>query len=147
MLAWRLHKSGVLQDFDAYPMVRAGAKFLIDHGPATEQERWEENSGFSPSTLASNIAALICAACFARERGEDATADYLEAYADFLESHIEQWTVTNQGFLVPGITRHYIRITPADPNDDYPNEDPDAVMVTIKNQRPGSPTQFRAAEI
>jgi len=147
MLAWRLHKVGALLDFDPYPMVRAGAKYLLRHGPATEQERWEENSGFSPSTLASNIAALVCAACFARERGDEGTAQYLEDYADFLESHIEKWTVTNQGFLVPGIRRHYVRITPADPNDDHPNEDPDRLMVTIKNHPPGAPNQFRTAEI
>ena len=50
------------------------AGYLIRNGPATPQERWEENSGYSPSTLAANIAALICAACFARERGDEATA-------------------------------------------------------------------------
>ncbi len=147
MLAWRLHKAGALLDFDPYPMVRAGAYFLIRHGPATEQERWEENSGFSPSTLASNIAALVCAACFARERGDTATARYLEEYADFLESHIEAWTVTSKGFLVPGIRRHYIRITPANANDPHPNEDPDRLPVTIHNRPPGSQTDFPAAEI
>jgi glucoamylase len=147
MLAWRLHKSGALRDFDPYPMVRAGARYLIRHGPATEQERWEENSGFSPSTLASNIAALVCAACFARERSDEATAQYLEAYADFLESHVEAWTVTTHGFLVPGIHRHYIRITPADPNDPQPNEDPDRFPVTIRNRPPGSQADFPTAEI
>ena len=40
------------------------------------------------------------------------TARFLEEYADFLESHIESWTVTNEGFLVPGIKRHYVRINP-----------------------------------
>src|SRR5208282_387345 len=147
MLAWRLHKTGALLDFDSYPMVQAGAKFLIRHGPATEQERWEENSGFSPSTLASNIAALICAACFAEERGDAVTARYLQEYADFLESHVETWTVTNRGFLVPGIHRHYVRITTADANDPHPNEDPDREVVTIHNRPPGTQTQFPAAEI
>ncbi|HEY2484294.1 MAG TPA: glycoside hydrolase family 15 protein [Candidatus Binataceae bacterium] len=147
MLAWRLHKAGALLDFDPYPMVRAGAKYLIHQGPATQQERWEENSGFSPSTLASNIAALVCGACYARERHDELTARYLEEYADFLESHVEQWTVTNQGFLVPGIQRHYVRITPADANDDHPNEDPDRFPVEIRNRPPGTPRQFRTAEI
>ena len=147
MLAWRLHKIGALLDFDSYPMVRAGARFLIRHGPATEQERWEENSGFSPSTLASNIAALTCAACFASERGDAATARYLQEYADFLESHVETWTVTNRGVLVPGIRRHYVRITTANANDPRPNEDPDRELVTIHNRPPGTQTQFPAAEI
>src|SRR5262249_9845935 len=65
----------------------------------------------------------------------------------FLESHVEQWTVTHQGFLVPGIRRHYVRITPANPNDDHPNEVPDRVPVEIRNRPPGTPTRFRAAEI
>src|SRR5256884_5879361 len=75
--------------------------------PVTEQERWEEASGYSPSTLASNIAALIGAAWFARERGDEAVATMLEEYADFLECHIEAWTVTTEGALVPGVQRHY----------------------------------------
>ena len=70
LLAWRLHQAKALQDFDPYPMVLKAAGYLIDHGPVTPQERWEENSGYSPSTLAAHIAALICAAAFARERGQ-----------------------------------------------------------------------------
>src|SRR5579875_2531752 len=93
------------------------ARYLILNGPVTPQERWEENSGFSPSTLASNIAALICAAAFARDRDDEATAGFLEDYADFLETHVERWTVTNHGFLIPGIHRHYVRINPVDPSD------------------------------
>ena len=103
LLAWRLHQAEALQDFDPYPMVLKAAGYLIHHGPVTPQERWEENSGYSPSTLAVHIAALICAAAFARERGQQATAQYLEEYADFLESHLEPWTVTTEGTLVPGI--------------------------------------------
>ena len=147
MLAWRLHKAHALGSFDPYPMVCAGAHYLLRHGPATQQERWEENSGFSPSTLASNIAALVCAACFARERGDQTMAQFLDEYADFLESHIEAWTVTNRGFLVPGIRRHYVRITSANAESPYPNEDPDHLPVHIQNQPPGMPSDFPGAEI
>ena len=98
MLAWRLvHAGTTLGAFDPYPMVLAAARYLISEGPVTPQERWEENSGYSPSTLASNIAALVCAAELARERGDPATARFLLDYADFLECHIERWTVTKQG--------------------------------------------------
>ena len=78
LLAWRLSRENALQDFDPYPMVLRAAAYLVRHGPVTPQERWEEVSGYSPSTLASNIAALICAACLARERGDEPTAKYLE---------------------------------------------------------------------
>jgi glucoamylase len=122
-LAWRLHKARALQDFDPYPMVRMAARYLVVHGPATPQERWEENSGYSPSTLAGNIAALVCAAAFARERGDLGTASFLEDYADFLDSHVEAWTVTKAGTLVPGIARHYVRINPCDMSASAPDED------------------------
>ena len=58
------------------------------------------------------IVALVCAAEFFADRGDDATAAFVRDYADFLESHIEQWTVTTEGTLVPGITQHYIRVNP-----------------------------------
>src|SRR5262249_23548999 len=91
ILAWRLREAKALRDFDPYPMVLGAARYLIEQGPVTPQERWEENSGYSPSTLASNIAGLICAADFARERGHEATAAFLERHADFLACHVEPW--------------------------------------------------------
>lgn len=147
LLAWRLAKLDALLDVDPLPLVLRGAAFLIRRGPVTPQERWEENSGLSPSTLASNIAALICAAELVRDRGDEATAGFLETYADFLESHIEAWTVTTEGTLVPGIPRHYIRITPADPSSPAPNENPNAGFVAINNRPPGTQVHFRGHEI
>jgi glucoamylase len=148
MLAWRLVRAGAeMGGFDPYPMVMEAAQYLIREGPVTPQERWEENCGYSPSTLASNVAALICAACLAQERGDAATAEFLREYADFLESHIERWTVTRHGFLVPGITRHYVRINPEEPGREVPIEDPDQGMVLIRNRPPNTPYLFAAAEI
>ncbi len=147
LLAWRLRREGALRDFDPYPMVLQAASYMIRHGPATEQERWEEAGGYSPSTLASNIAALISAACFARERGEAATAQFLEEYADFLECHIEAWTVTTEGTLVPGINRHFIRIHPVDVKDPCPDEDPNHGVLPIPNRPPGAQREFPAKEI
>jgi glucoamylase len=147
MLAWRLNKMGALADFDPYPMVKAAATFLIEHGSVTPQERWEENSGYSPSTLASNIAALVCAAAFAYERGDVLLADLFGEFADFIEAHLEAWTVTRQGVIVPGISRHFIRINPADPANPAPNEDPDEGTLSIRNRAPGERTDFPAAAI
>ncbi|MDH3786197.1 MAG: glycoside hydrolase family 15 protein, partial [Acidobacteriota bacterium] len=147
LLAWKLHRQGALADYDPYPMVRDAAGYLVRHGPATQQERWEENSGYSPSTLAVNIAALVCAALFARERGEHETSQYLLDYADFLECHVEQWTVTQQGTLHPDVPRHYIRIHPADLADPVPNENPEYGELVIKNRMPGERYRFPAREI
>jgi glucoamylase len=123
------------------------ARDLVERSPVTPQERWEECAGYSPSTLAACIAGLVCAAQFARQRDDGDTASFLEEYADFLESHVEGWTVTTRGSLVPGITRHYIRILPADPDDPRPPEDPDTRTVTIANAEPGGQCQFQAKEI
>ncbi len=147
ILAWRLWKAGALGDFDPYPMVKAAAGFLVRMGPATQQERWEEDSGYSPSTLAACIAGLACAADFARDRGEPDTATFIEEYADFLESHVEAWTVTTEGTLVKGIPRHYIRICPSDINNPVPEEDPNHGEVVINNRPPGEPWLFPAKEI
>ena len=133
LLALRLSQQKALQDFDPYPMVLKAASYLLRHGPVTQQERWEEASGYSPSTLASNIAALIGAAYFCRQRGDNAAAEFLEQYSDFLESHVEAWTVTTDGTLVPGIRRHYIRILPDDVDNPNPAEDPNSGILKIAN--------------
>ncbi|GAB5518126.1 MAG: glucan 1,4-alpha-glucosidase [Rhodothermales bacterium] len=147
MLAWRLHDADLLRRFDPYPMVMKAARYLIANGPITQQERWEENSGYSPSTLASMIAALTCAAAFARERGNDDKADFIQDYADFLEAHVEAWTVTTEGTLVEGITEHYIRVTPSPDDGKDPQEDPNSGTVTIANREPGSQVHFPAKEV
>jgi glucoamylase len=147
MLAWRLHEANGLQDFDPYPMVLRSAGYLVRQGPATPQERWEENSGYSPSTLAANIAALTCAACFAELRGDQRTAQFLQEYADFLECHIEPWTVTTQGALAPDCPRYFIRIHPVDPQNPEPNEDPNHGILPVRNRPPGKPWEFPAKDI
>jgi glucoamylase len=147
LLAWRLHRLRALQEFDPYAMVLRAAAYLIRQGPATPQERWEEVSGYSPSTLAVNIAALVCTAHFAHERGDEQTAAFIREYADFLECHIEPWTVTTQGTLVAGIRRHYIRIHPVSVDDREPDEDPNGGILRIANQPPDQPVDFPANEI
>lgn len=147
LLAWRLQRKGGLGNFDPYPMVMRAASYLILHGPATQQERWEEIGGYSPSTIASNIAALVCAASFAREQGDGATAIFLEEYADFLERHVEAWMVTTEGTLVPGISRHYIRIHPVDVGNPCPVEDPNRGVLALANRPPGSRWRFPGKEI
>jgi len=147
MLAWRLYKANALRDFDPYPMMMRGAGYLIRQGPITQQERWEEASGYSPSTIAANIAALICAADFARARGDKPTAQYLEDYSDFLESHLEEWTVTTEGTLVSGIKKHYIRICPVDINDPEPEANPNDATLVVANHQPADQTRFPAKEI
>jgi glucoamylase len=147
LLAWRLLQADALKDFDPYPTVMRAAGYLIRRGPATPQDRWEEVSGFSPSTLASNIAGLTCASLFARGRGDETAADYLQEYADFLNVHVEEWTVTTSGEILPEVPRHYIRINPVDLSDPCAKEDPDRGLIRIANRLPGETSVFPAKDI
>ena len=90
-------------EFDVFPFVERAAGFLVRHSPVTQQERWEEASGYSPSTLAAVICGLICAADIARDHGASELALFLEEHADWIEAHLEDWTVTNDGTLLPGV--------------------------------------------
>jgi glucoamylase len=148
ILAWRLWKSNALANFDPYITVTRACGYLIREGPATMQDRWEEAGGYSPSTLAATIAGLICAADFIEARGDSHTAEFVRIYSDFLESHVEKWTVTNEGSLVPGIKRHYIRINPAvSASGSTGDEDPDKGELVLANQKPGDRYQYPANQI
>ena len=136
LLARRLFHEKALGGFDPLPMVVRAARFLIAHGPATAQERWEENSGYSPSTLAAHIAGLVCAAAFVRESGDGKGAAFIESYADFLEQHVEQWTVTREGRLHPEVSTHYVRIAPMPADDPRDCHGPQG-LLEIKNQAEG----------
>jgi len=134
LLAWRLHKEGVsLGQFDPKVLILRASAYLILQGPVTAQERWEENAGYSPSTLATVIAALVCAAECAREQRREALAGFILAYADWLVAHLEEWTVTTHGELVAGFPRHYVRINPTDANAPDPHADPNTTMLQVAN--------------
>ncbi len=146
LLAWRMWKHNALGNFLPFEMVRRACGFLIREGPITAQDRWEEARGYSPSTLAVHIAALVCASDFFDYRGDYKTAEFVRDYADFLESHIERWTVTTEGTMVPGINRHYIRVNPAS-SVDCADEDPNCGTLTLANQPPGARFEFPSKEI
>jgi glucoamylase len=133
LLAWRLHKHDALGLFNPRVLIVRAAAHLILQGPVTSQDRWEENAGYSPSTLATVIAALVCTAEWSKEFDRPDVADFIFAYTDWLAAQVEDWTVTTQGELVEGIHRHYMRINPTDPNAPDPHADPNMTMIQIAN--------------
>lgn len=147
MLAYRLSKVNGLKQFDPMPMVYKAASSIIKIGPVTQQDRWEENSGFSVSTIAANISGLVCASCFSRNEGNIDLADFFLSYADFLERNIEKWTVTHSGTLLSDVNTHYVRINPAEFNSVCPDESLDGKLIKIKNFPPGSQDTFPANSI
>ena len=147
MLAWRLWKVNGLGEFDVFPFVERAAAFLARHAPITQQERWEEAAGYSPSTLAAVICALICAADIVRANGAAELALFLEEQADWIEAHLEEWTVTEHGELMPGVPRHYMRIRPPQCGDPYAASNCEQQIVRINNRGPGEQIDFEARNV
>ena len=147
ILAWRLWKANALGELEIFPFVERAAGFLVRRAPITHQERWEENAGYSPSTLAAVIAGLICAAEIARTHDSTELAVFLEEYADWIEKHLGDWTVTNQGMLLPEVKRHYMRIRPPETGEAYACEDCGRETIRLQNRPPGTRTEFEAREI
>jgi glucoamylase len=147
ILAWRLWKQDALQGFHVIPFVEAAAGFLVRYAPITQQERWEENAGYSPSTLAAVIAALVCAADLARAHQAPELGAYLEDYADWIESHLDEWTTTGDGILLPEVKRHYMRLRPPCAGEPFHNPNIPPGHMVLANREPGERTDFEAREI
>ncbi len=112
LMAWQ---SGLARNGSLYTNhVVPAADFLVAHGPSDGVERWEEQSGYSPSTIAAEIAGLTAAAHIAAVNGDPLRARLYQATADDFARHIKDWTVTTTG---PDGPRYFIRLSKTgDPN-------------------------------
>ena len=120
LLDWQ---TGLASDHAMYQQhVIPAADFLVAHGPSDGVERWEEQSGYSPSTIAAEIAGLTAAAHIATVNGDPAHAAEYQAVADDFARNVESWTVTTNGpYIGPGVPAYFLRITKnADPNTGDP---------------------------
>ena len=94
--------------------IKPAANFVASRGPAFGVERWEEQSGFSPSTIAAEIAGLVAAAEIARANGDTASAAVWLGVADSWQRQVKDWTVTTTGSHA---SRYFIRLSKTgDPN-------------------------------
>lgn len=140
MLGWKLWQSAVLNDEDIAhwynSMLKPAADFLVDGGqveldwnkskvkpPFTQQERWEEQEGYSPSSTAASIAGLISAADMAKAVGDAESAERYKRTAINYANMIEATMFTTTGKFTKenssaGDGNYYLRITQnTDPND------------------------------
>jgi glucoamylase len=119
-----------------WPMVRRAAGFLVRNGPVTQQDRWEEDPGYSPFTLAVEIAGLLAAADLADVHGEPSAAAYLRETADAWNAGIERWIYVTGTDLARqvGVEGYYVRIAPPEVAD---GASPASGFVPIKNRPPG----------
>jgi glucoamylase len=94
--------------------IRPAADFLVANGPSDGVERWEEQTGYSPSTIAAEIAGLTAASAIAASHGDATRARLYQATADDFQRNIKAWTVTTAG---PDAPRYFIRLSKTgDPN-------------------------------
>jgi glucoamylase len=123
-----------------WPMVRRAASFLVRNGPVSAQDRWEEDGGYSPFTVAAQIAALLVAADIADANGDAAGAAYLRETADTWNQSIERWMYVAGTALARevGVDGYYVRIAPP---DDADANSPVHGFVPIKNRPFGQSPQ------
>jgi glucoamylase len=114
LMAWQ---SGLASDGELYrDHVIPAADFVVAHGPSDGSERWEEQGGFSPSTIAAEIAGLTGASHIARVNHDPVRARLYQATADDFARNIKNWTVTSTG-TSPFGTHYFIRVSKTgDPN-------------------------------
>jgi len=147
MLGYKLWKAGVLDDAQIkhwyQSMLKPAAEFLSEGGkvkmgwndwkvapPQTQQDRWEEQWGYSPSSTAAVIAGLVAASELATQAGDDEAAKRFLSTAKGYSDRVEKSMFTQTGGFGDG--RYYLRITQNDdPNDGKPLLD--------NNSRPGLP--------
>jgi glucoamylase len=106
-----------------YAHVKRAANFLVSYvepgsglpAPYTAQDRWENQSGYSPNTIAAEISGLVCAADMARRNGDTASAHQWLKVADRWRAKLKQWTVTTNGPL--SSHPYFLRLT----KDGHPN--------------------------
>lgn len=96
-------------------MVRKAVGFLAREGPVSPQDRWEENPGLSPFTLATSVVALAGAALYGFLRGEE--AEYALSLADCWNARIEEWCYVEGTELdrAHDGEGHYVRLSPPGP--------------------------------
>lgn len=147
LLAARLFRDRLLDHFDPKPMVRRAVNFLLHSGPITAEERWEETGGYSPSTLATIIAACVSAATMLRAEHDELSACILEEYADYIVAHLEEWTVTTEGSLIPDVHRYFARLNPAKSGEVPAPGAVNTAELKLPDRAPGEPEYYPARNI
>lgn len=120
ILAWKLG----ITDSNDFTHIKNATNYIVSHGPSTGQDRWEESGGYSPSTIAAEIAGLVCTADIARVNGDTADQATWSNTADYWQGMVQNWTFTTTGPLSGGY--YFERID----NNGNPN---DGATISIAN--------------
>jgi glucoamylase len=139
VLAYQLRRT----DAGTWAHVKRAADFIAgfsqdgNRAPWTPQERWENQSGYSPATIASEIAGLVCAASLASANGDAASSQRYLATADDWQARVKGWTVTTTGPYSSG--PYFLRLT----KDGNPNA---GTAYTIGDSGPSNVDQRRVVD-
>jgi glucoamylase len=116
--------------------VRDAASFILRNGPVTQQDRWEEDAGYSPFTLAVEIASLLAAADIAGALGKNDLSRYLQETADSWNEGVDRWCYVRGTALAQelDIEGYYVRIAPPEVAEGSSVREG---FVPIKNRPPG----------
>jgi glucoamylase len=142
LLAAALAERGALDGIEVATMIRRALAFIASSGPASEQDRWEEDAGINAFTVATCIAAFVCGAPWLAEPAKT----WALRIADDWNSRIEEWTAVHDTALARahGVARYYVRIAPPVDTTGVPHLER---VLAIKNQvqDPGLPAQDQVA--
>lgn len=132
LLADHLRRNNALRELNPTIMVRKAASFILRNGPVTQEDRWEEEAGYTPFTIAVEIAALLAAADFLSEAGELNAAEYLRETADWWNDSIERWLYVKDTQIAKDnqVEGYYVRVLPAERLMDAPPRSPE---IALKN--------------
>jgi len=136
LLAVSLAERDALEGTEIEDMVRRALSYLVRHGPASDQDRWEESAGLNTFTLTACIAALVSGAEYLAADARELALDF----ADYWNSRLEDWTAVHDSPLARqfGIPGYYVRVAPSQAIGDRGAFDR---VQAIKNQAldPGLP--------
>jgi glucoamylase len=112
LLAAQLDERGELDGIQVADMIRRALSFIVCNGPASDQDRWEEDAGINTFTLAACIAALVCGARYLDPQARELAL----AVADYWNASLEDWTAVTDTPLAQrqGLPGYYVRVAPTE---------------------------------
>ncbi len=136
LLANQLWHETALDGYDPRPMMRHAGCFVLKHGPVTQQDRWETTPGYSPYTMAVQIAAMLAIADMVEHGGEAKAAQFLRETADAWNDSVDELTYVEGTELAKehGVKGYYMRITPPERME---KRDVGSLKILMPNHRFG----------
>ena len=142
VLLYNLWKGGYVKLENFSEMLVRAISFIVANGPVTDQDRWEEDGGYSSFTIAVEISALCYGSEMIDQLGFHEESNKIQLVADIYSSNIERWLYRENSDLDSkyGVSGHFVRISQVD-QDKQSND-----YIPIKN-RPWSSSLVKTEEI